>query len=60
MSAPPELGLGILLAASMQTITLQRIFNCDAREAETFKAYAMADLMSLQAQIRHARNAKPQ
>jgi hypothetical protein len=55
-TAAPQLGLGILLAASLSTMALRRLLNCDTVAADNFKARAMADLINLQAQINRARN----
>ncbi len=58
---PPELGLGILLAASLSTNDICRIFKCGPNQAEEFRANAKSDLMVLQTQIAAARsvNARP-
>lgn len=56
MTALPELGLGILLAASMPVETLMKILRCDIHAANAFKTHALGDLINLQAQIKRARN----
>jgi hypothetical protein len=54
-TAPPELGLGILLAASLSPEAIMRLFKCDEREANAFKERACCDLGSIQHQINVAR-----
>ena len=44
-------GLGILLAASLSILALQRILQCSAIEADKFKETARSDLVALQAAI---------
>lgn len=58
MNHLPDLGLGILLAASLPVEALQRVFGCGPHEAETFKERAVADLLTIQRQIARARDGK--
>ena len=55
MTALPELGLGILLAASLSPMELRRLLNCDLPTANAFKERALIDLFELQHQIKRAR-----
>ncbi len=54
-TALPELGLGILLAASMSPEAIMRLFKCDIHAANAFKEQARCDLGALQHQINVAR-----
>jgi len=51
----PDLGLGILLAASLSPQAIMRIFNCDMHAANAFKEQAVGDLVALNSQIAKAR-----
>jgi|LakMenE18May11ns_1017448.scaffolds.fasta_scaffold9959624_32 hypothetical protein len=55
MTQAHELGLGILLAASLSVASLAKIFRCSEAEAEGFKCQAIADLCTLNHQIKAAR-----
>lgn len=55
VGARPELGLGILLAASLSPEAIMRIFACDIHAANAFKAQAKGDLVAIQASIAAAR-----
>jgi hypothetical protein len=54
-TAPPELGLGILLAASLSPEAIMRLFKIDVHAANAFKEQALCDLGSIQHQINVAR-----
>ena len=58
-TAPPELGLAILLAASLSPEAIMRLFKIDVHAANAFIEQARCDLGCLQHQINVARKINP-